>query len=99
MRWHETLLTACSNSDTVAHDGDPDYMEDYVTPPTQPTEDALQVKLADGTYVFSGNYTGEAKALVDRVTVPDTGSYTIVWRQTDVDANSDREEFTFHMSK
>ena len=31
--------------------------------------------------------------------VPDTGSYTIVWRQTDVDANSDREEFTFHMSK
>lgn len=65
-----TLLTACSNSDTVAHDGDPDYMEDYVTPPTQPTEDALQVKLADGTYVFSGNYTGEAKALIDRVTVP-----------------------------
>jgi len=70
LRWHETLLTACSNSDTVAHDGDPDYMEDYVTPPIQPTEDALQVKLADGTYVFSGNYTGEAKALVDRVTVP-----------------------------
>ena len=57
------------------------------------------MKLADGTYVFSGNYTGEAKALVDRVTVPDTGSYTIVWRQTDVDVNSDREEFTFHMSK
>lgn len=29
--------------------------------------------------------------------VADDGSYTIVWRQTDADADSDREEFTFSM--
>ena len=29
--------------------------------------------------------------------VSDTGSYTITWRQTDADVNSDREEYTFSM--
>jgi len=29
--------------------------------------------------------------------VPNTGSYTITWRQTDAGINSDREEYTFSM--
>ena len=29
--------------------------------------------------------------------LPATGSYTIVWRQTDSSVNSDREEFVFNM--
>ena len=29
--------------------------------------------------------------------VPDTGSYKIVWRQTDSNVNSDSEDFTFNM--
>lgn len=32
-----------------------------------------------------------------RAGVPDNGSYTIVWRQTDPDIYSDREEYTFDM--
>ena len=30
--------------------------------------------------------------------IPETGSYTIVWRHTDLGVNSDREEFTFNMN-
>ena len=33
-----------------------------------------------------------------RALLSDTGSYTIVWRQTDLGVNSDREEFTVHMN-
>lgn len=29
--------------------------------------------------------------------IPTTGSYTIVWRQTDPSINSDREEYVFNM--
>jgi hypothetical protein len=28
--------------------------------------------------------------------MPQTGSYTIVWRQTDAGINSDKEEFVFN---
>ncbi len=33
-----------------------------------------------------------------RAGIPDTGSFTIVWRHTDLGVNSDREEFTFNMN-
>ncbi len=33
-----------------------------------------------------------------RAGIPDTGSFRIVWRHTDLGVNSDREEFTFNMN-
>ena len=34
-----------------------------------------------------------------RAQLSETDSYTIVWQQTDIGVNSDREEYTFHMTK
>ena len=64
-------LAACSDHLDVVDGGTPqssEQAESYVNPPTQPTTDAMTVTVSGSTYVFNGNYTGEAKALVNRVT-------------------------------
>ncbi|MBP3755809.1 MAG: hypothetical protein J6I61_00810, partial [Prevotella sp.] len=64
-------LAACSDHLDVVDGGTPqssEQSESYVNPPAQPTTDAMTVTISGSTYVFNGNYTGEAKALVNRVT-------------------------------
>ena len=62
------LMTACvAKDDNVAAAGDPDTIEDFDMPEQAPTTDALAVPIDGTTYVFDGNYSGEGKALVDRV--------------------------------
>lgn len=62
------LMTACvAKDDNVAAAGDPDNIEDFDMPEQAPTTDALAVPIDGTTYVFDANYTGEGKALVDRV--------------------------------
>lgn len=63
-----TAMTACNDYDEIANEGKSDNVENCVAPPTQPTTDARTVTVSGSTYVFNGNYTGEAMALVNRVT-------------------------------
>ena len=65
-----TAMTACNDYDEIANEGKSDNVENCVAPPAQPTTDAMTVTVSGATYVFNGNYTGEAKALVNRVTTP-----------------------------
>jgi hypothetical protein len=37
------------------------------------------------------------KEAAQQANMPSTGSFTIVWRQTDLGVNSDQEEYTFKM--
>lgn len=63
------MMTACSeNDDKTVVPGDPDTIEDFAEPEQEPTADVQEVTIKGTTYVFDGNYTGEGKALVDRVT-------------------------------
>ena len=66
-----TLTSCVANDDNPgANPGDSDNSEQYVTPETDPTADQLTTTVKGKTYVFEGNYTGEGKALVARVTNP-----------------------------
>lgn len=62
------MLTACSDNDNNANNGDPDTIYNFVEPETDPATDAMAVKITAKTLVLDGNYTGDAKALVARTT-------------------------------
>lgn len=62
------MMTACAdNVDNSAAAGNPDTIEDFEEPENEPTADAQEVDIKGTTYVFDGNYSGEGRALVDRV--------------------------------
>ena len=61
------VLSCSSNDDNTAVAGDPDTIEDFAEPEQEPTADAQEVAIMGTTYVFDGSYSGEGKALVNRV--------------------------------
>ena len=61
-----TIMTGCSDDDNDAA-SNPDLIEDFEDPAAAPTVDALTVPIKGETYVFEGNYSGDGKALADRV--------------------------------
>ena len=65
-----TALAACNDYDEMTNESQADNVVNYVAPPTQSPVDVRTVTVKGSTYVFNGDYKGEGKALVDRVTAP-----------------------------
>ena len=60
------VFTSCTDDDSPAPQPEPSP----TIPHAQPTTDQMEVMIKGVTYVMEGNYTGVAKALVNRVTNP-----------------------------
>ena len=62
------LMASCSDDAPTGSDPETDGTAEWEEYTQVPVNDELSVKISRPTYVFSGKYTGEGKALVDRVT-------------------------------